>query len=167
VLENAKLFSNANIREHLLTCLDNSKLSKSQQSGSEQKLKTRDMKQSLYYKVGTKQDVGSLPVITEFWFLYIKYIESIQDVNKKCHMFFQESPVASPESKSRTDADATDTINTEYTSSSDSSNNLWLTILNCHQSQDPPRALINASRLYLRPILTILATCYEVLFHHD
>lgn len=44
-----------------------------------------------------------------------------------------------------------------------SDNNLWLTILNCHQSQDPPRALINASRSNLRPILTVLAACYEVI----
>ncbi|EZA52114.1 Spatacsin [Ooceraea biroi] len=126
VLEKARLFSNANIREHLLTCLNNSKLGKSQPS-SEQKLKSREVRQSLYYKVGTKQD---------------------------------ESPVSSP-FKLETDANATDAISTEHTSISTSSNDLWLTILNCHQSQDPPGALINASRLHLRPILTILATCYE------
>lgn len=64
-----------------------------------------------------------------------------------------------------------DAADIKYTSnnciSTSSDNNLWLTILNCHQSQDPPRALINASRSNLRPILTILATCYEVLFYFD
>lgn len=58
--------------------------------------------------------------------------------------------------------DATSAKNICTSTSSD--DNLWLTILNCHQSQDPPGALINASRTNLRPILTILATCYEVLF---
>lgn len=68
---------------------------------------------------------------------------------------------------SEIEIDASDTtsakdISNSYISTS-SDNNLWLTILNCHQSQDPPKALINASRSNLRPILTILATCYEVL----
>ncbi|KAK2583208.1 hypothetical protein KPH14_009228 [Odynerus spinipes] len=38
---------------------------------------------------------------------------------------------------------------------------LWMTILKCHQSQDPPGALLHVSRITLRPILIILATCYE------
>lgn len=62
-------------------------------------------------------------------------------------------------------------ISAAYPSSRDtssiSSNDLWLTILNCHRSQDPPRALINASRSSLRPILTILATCYEVFYFNN
>lgn len=41
---------------------------------------------------------------------------------------------------------------------------LWLIILKCHQSPDPPGALINSSRLTLRPFLAVLATCYEVLY---
>jgi hypothetical protein len=34
-------------------------------------------------------------------------------------------------------------------------------ILKCHQSQDPPGALIKASRTFKSPILTVLATFYE------
>lgn len=67
---------------------------------------------------------------------------------------------------SEIEIDATDAISAKDISnnciSTSSDNDLWLTILNCHQSQDPPRALINASRSNLRPILTVLATCYEV-----
>lgn len=44
---------------------------------------------------------------------------------------------------------------------------LWMIILKCHQSPDPPGALINASRLTLRPFLTVLATCYEVFHIND
>lgn len=77
---------------------------------------------------------------------------------------FQEFPVSSS-SICATNMNATDT---ERTFNSTSLNNdLWLIILNCHQSQDPPRALINASRSNLMPILAILATCYEVLFYDN
>ncbi|XP_058809210.1 spatacsin [Phymastichus coffea] len=38
---------------------------------------------------------------------------------------------------------------------------LWLIILKCHQSQDPPGSLLKASRIFKSPILTVLATCYE------
>ncbi|XP_018364335.1 PREDICTED: spatacsin isoform X1 [Trachymyrmex cornetzi] len=129
VLENTKLFNNASIREHLLTCLSNDKLSKSEPYN--EKTKSQDPRQSSsrqHKKVGTKE-------------------------NK------------SPKSTSATSEIETDTISAKDVfnncTSTSSDNNLWLTILNCHQSQDPPRALINASRSNLRPLLTVLATCYE------
>lgn len=82
------------------------------------------------------------------------------------NVILQESVSTSVVSKIEIDAtDAKHTSNNCILTSSD--NNLWLTILNCHQSQDPPKALINASRSNLRPILTILATCYEVLFYFN
>lgn len=85
-------------------------------------------------------------------------------------IIFQESPV-STSATSEIEIDASNTTSAKDISSdcisTSSDNNLWLTILNCHQSQDPPRALINASRSNLRPILTILATCYEVLLYFD
>lgn len=40
---------------------------------------------------------------------------------------------------------------------------LWLVILKCHQSQDPPGNLLKASRAFKSPVLTVLATCYEVI----
>lgn len=77
----------------------------------------------------------------------------------------------SSSSISEADIDVTGAISAEYISNNyflaSLDNNLWLTILNCHQSQDPPGALINASRLQLRPILTILATCYEVFYLYN
>ncbi|XP_043283377.1 spatacsin [Venturia canescens] len=44
---------------------------------------------------------------------------------------------------------------------SDQENDLWLIILNCHQSQDPPGALLSASQMFKSPVLTVLAACYE------
>lgn len=78
------------------------------------------------------------------------------------NIIFQESPTSSL-SISETDTDVTDIEHTLNPISSD--NDLWLIILNCHQSQDPPRTLINAACSNFMPILAILATCYEVLFH--
>ncbi|KAJ8669006.1 hypothetical protein QAD02_000265 [Eretmocerus hayati] len=46
-------------------------------------------------------------------------------------------------------------------SSSKIIDDLWHIILNCHQSQDPPGALLKASRKFRLPILTLLATCFE------
>ncbi|KAL6259083.1 hypothetical protein P5V15_009005 [Pogonomyrmex californicus] len=126
VLENAELFNNASIREHLLTCLNNDKLNKSQ--SYEQKPKSRDTRQlsSKQHKIGSEE---------------------------------HESPI-STSTGIEIDATSIEHVSNSYVSTP-SDNNLWLTILNCHQSQDPPGALINASRSNLRPILTILATCYE------
>ncbi|KAL6426524.1 hypothetical protein ACFW04_009151 [Cataglyphis niger] len=118
VLENVQLFNNASIREHLLMCFNNSKLSKSEPCNEQ---KSRDARQSRQRKVGEN-----------------------------------ESPASS---SSGTDINAADTEHTFTSTSLD--NDLWLIILNCHQSQDPPGALINASRSNLMPVLTILATCYE------
>lgn len=39
---------------------------------------------------------------------------------------------------------------------------IWLIILKCHQSQDPPGTLLKASRTLKSPILALLATFYEV-----
>lgn len=40
-------------------------------------------------------------------------------------------------------------------------NDLWLIVLKCHQSQDPPGALLTASQTVKSPVLTVLAACYE------
>ncbi|CAL1689224.1 unnamed protein product [Lasius platythorax] len=122
VLENAKLFNNMSVREHLLMCFSNSKLSKSEPCNEQ---KSRDARQSRRRKVGVKEN---------------------------------ESPTSSL-SVSETDTDTADIEHIFNPTSSD--NDLWLIILNCHQSQDPPRALINAARSNFMPILAILATCYE------
>ncbi|KAK9299148.1 hypothetical protein QLX08_007765 [Tetragonisca angustula] len=132
VLENTKYFEDAVLREHLLTCLCNIQLTKSQLAAhSEQKIKSRDVRQSLYYKIGVKQS-GS-PT----------YDSSI-----------------SADSASTSDSHSVgDYIVNDNICSSD--DDLWLIILKCHQSPDPPGALINSSRLTSRPFLTVLASCYE------
>lgn len=38
---------------------------------------------------------------------------------------------------------------------------LWLTILKCHQSQDPPGALLKAAREASASVLVVMAACYE------
>ncbi|XP_063995284.1 spatacsin [Diachasmimorpha longicaudata] len=38
---------------------------------------------------------------------------------------------------------------------------LWLTILKCHQSQDPPGALLKAARVTSSSVMILLAACYE------
>lgn len=134
-------------------CFNNSKLSKSEPCNEQ---KSRDARQSLsrQRKVGVKENVRMLFVNFSFFF-FLVYNQ---------YHFPQESP-ASTSSISGTDIDATDTEHAFNSTSLD--NDLWLIILNCHQSQDPPGALINASRSNLMPILAILATCYEVLFYVD
>lgn len=124
-------------------CFNNSKLSKSEPCNEQ---KSRDARQSRQRKVGIKETVRTL--LVNFSFL----------VYNQYH-FPQESLA------SNSDINAADT---EYTFNPTSlDNDLWLIILNCHQSQDPPGALINASRSNLMPVLAILATCYEVLFYVD
>ncbi|KAF3424657.1 hypothetical protein E2986_01902 [Frieseomelitta varia] len=132
VLENTKYFEDTVLREHLLTCLCNIQLTKSQLAAhSEQKIKSRDVRQSLYYKIGVKQS-GS-PT----------YDSSI-----------------SADSASTSDSHSVgDYIVNDNICSLD--DDLWLIILKCHQSPDPPGALINSSRLTSRPFLTVLASCYE------
>ncbi|KAK1131494.1 hypothetical protein K0M31_017777 [Melipona bicolor] len=132
VLENTKYFEDTVLREHLLTCLCNIQLIKSQLAAhSEQKIKSRDVRQSLYYKIGVKQS-GS-PTY--------------------------DSPV-STDSASTSDSHSVGEyiVNDNICSPDD---DLWLIILKCHQSPDPPGALINSSKLTSRPFLTILASCYE------
>ncbi|XP_076280997.1 spatacsin [Lasioglossum baleicum] len=132
VLDNAKYFEDAVLREHLLTCLNNTRLTKEQTAiHIDQKLKSRDVRQSLYHKVGVKQ-TGSL---------------------------------ASGSSTSTDSSSISDSCSTYEYTINDSvctvDDDLWLIILKCHQSPDPPGALISASLLTLKPFLTVLATCYE------
>ncbi|XP_053975278.1 spatacsin isoform X1 [Hylaeus volcanicus] len=132
VLENTKHFGDEIIKEHLLTLLSNTQLTKSQSTiHGDQKIKSRDTRQSLYYKIGVKQS-GS-PI--------------------------SGSPV-SADSGSTSDSCSIYEYHINDTTCS-SNDDLWLIILKCHQSPDPPGALINASRLTSRPFLTVLATCYE------
>ncbi|KAL0117009.1 hypothetical protein PUN28_010108 [Cardiocondyla obscurior] len=129
MMENAKLFNNANIREHLLTCLTNDKLSEAQPNlNNKQKMKFHDTRQPRH-KDEVKEN-GS-PVSTS----------AISEIE--------------------TDTTNVTSTNGIFNKCISSDKNLWFTILNCHQSQDPPKAFINASRLNLSPILTVLATCYE------
>ncbi|KZC04326.1 PREDICTED: spatacsin [Dufourea novaeangliae] len=132
VLEITKLFEDPIMKEHLLTCLNNTQITKTQSAvHSDQKLKSRDVRQSLYCKIGVKQSGSPL----------------------------SDSPT-STDSASISDSCSTleYPINDSVYSVDD---DLWLIILKCHQSPDPPGALINASRLTSRPFLTVLASCYE------
>ncbi|CAL7936629.1 unnamed protein product [Xylocopa violacea] len=132
VLENAKHFEDAVLREHLLTCLNNSQLTKSQLSVySEQKIKSRDVRQSLYYKIGVKQSgspISDSPISADS--------ASTSDSHNTCEYAANDS-ICSPD------------------------DDLWSIILKCHQSPDPPGALISSSYLTSRPFLAVLATCYE------
>jgi hypothetical protein len=49
----------------------------------------------------------------------------------------------------------------EVTSCEDS-NDVFHTLLCCHRSQDPPRALLTACQNLQNPLFAIFATCYEV-----
>ncbi|XP_011500198.1 PREDICTED: spatacsin [Ceratosolen solmsi marchali] len=53
------------------------------------------------------------------------------------------------------------TIPNSFTNADSCIDDLWMIILKCHQSQDPPGALLKASKTFKSPILTVLATCYE------
>lgn len=58
-MESTKHFKDAIVREHLLTCLSNTKLSKLQSAiHDDQKIKSRDARQSLNYKVRAKQIIN-------------------------------------------------------------------------------------------------------------
>ncbi|XP_078044398.1 LOW QUALITY PROTEIN: spatacsin [Augochlora pura] len=132
VLDNVKYFEDAIIREHLLTCLTNPRLTKVQSAvHTDQKIKSRDVRQPLYHKIGVKQSESS-----------------------------NSDSSASTDSSSTSDSCSPYeyTINDSVCTSDD---DLWLTILKCHQSPDPPGALISASLLTLKPFFTVLATCYE------
>ncbi|KAF7381387.1 hypothetical protein HZH66_013781 [Vespula vulgaris] len=134
ILTLAKEFQNINIREHLLTCLNTESTSVLLHSKYETKLKSRDVRQFLYCKIGLKQN---------------------------------EVPLSSSASSSLTDSSSCNTYSTasEKISFADnifsSDDDLWMTFLKCHHSQDPPGALLHVSHITLRPILIILATCYE------
>ncbi|XP_076620109.1 spatacsin isoform X1 [Colletes latitarsis] len=131
VLKNTKHFEDAIIRDHLLTCLNNTQFLKSQSViHGDQKIKSRDVRQSLYYKIGVNQS---------------------------------EFPTSG--SHTSTDSGSIDSCSIYEYPINDSicslNDDLWLIILKCHQSPDPPGALINASQLTSRPFLAVLATCYE------
>ncbi|XP_050480517.1 spatacsin isoform X1 [Bombus huntii] len=132
ILENIEHFENTILREHLLTCLSNIQLTKSQLAVcNEQKIKSRDVRQSLYYKIGVKQSVSpnyDSPVSADLASTYDSH--SINEY----------------------------TVNDNICSPND---DLWLIILKCLQSPDPPGALINSSRLTSKPFLIVLASCYE------
>nr|XP_012135131.1 PREDICTED: spatacsin isoform X2 [Megachile rotundata] len=132
VLENAKYMEDTILGEHLLTCLSNTHLTKCQSAVcSEHKVKSRDVRQSLYYKIGVKQSGSSIS-------------DSSASIDS----------LSTSDSRSLTEYPLHDNICAP-------NDDLWLIILKCHQSPDPPGALINASRLTSRPFLTVLATCYE------
>ncbi|CAK9804301.1 SPG11 [Anthophora quadrimaculata] len=132
VLESTKHFEDTILREHLQTCLNNTQLTKSQLSVyTKQKIKSRDTRQTLYYKIGVKQSgspISGSPVSANS--------ASTSDSHSLCDYVVNDN-ICSPD------------------------DDLWSIILKCHQSSDPSGALINSSCLTLRPFLTVLATCYE------
>lgn len=131
ILEKIVLFKNPNLREHLILSLNNPYLLSSNPIEEDSKVKTQDSRQSLYNKIGVKQNSPESTSPT-----------SAVCHSGKAHSTFTES--------SFTDL-GVDLFN----------NDLWQIVLKCHQSQDPPRALLKASRTLKSPILTVLASCYE------
>ncbi|XP_035737182.1 spatacsin-like isoform X2 [Vespa mandarinia] len=134
ILTLAKEFQNINIREHLLTCLNTESTNVVLlHSKHETKLKSRDARQSLYCKIGLKQNELSLSSSTS---------SSLTDSSYNTYSIVSERV----------------SFGDNIFSSDD---DLWMTFLKCHNSQDPPGALLHVSHITLRPILIILATCYE------
>ena len=48
----------------------------------------------------------------------------------------------------------------------DACKDVFFTLLNCHRSPDPPRALLAACQSFENPLLAVFATCYEVRISH-
>ncbi|XP_048514375.1 spatacsin [Athalia rosae] len=69
--------------------------------------------------------------------------------------------IASKENESRNGDLKTSRCSNDIKNNYSSNNDLWMTILNCHNSQDPPGSLLRAASFHRSPFLIVLATCYE------
>lgn len=71
--------------------------------------------------------------------------------------------VRQSDSHSQSPADSASLVPTDFTERnvSSSSDDLWMTILNSHHSQDPPGSLLLAARSQRSPLLVVIASCYE------
>ncbi|XP_001601258.1 spatacsin [Nasonia vitripennis] len=138
ITECVQNFDSISLKEHLLLSLNNPQLLRQSLSNGNHKLKNekireRDSRQTLYNEIG------------------VKYSTSPQS----------SPPLYCNETGLATKHNTISTSQSSIISSSAFIDDLWLIILKCHQSQDPPGTLLNASRTFKYPILTVLATCYE------
>jgi len=58
--------------------------------------------------------------------------------------------------------DSYQSVTSSEVTNCDESNDVFHTLLSCHRSQDPPRALLTACQTLHNPLFAIFATCYEV-----
>ncbi|XP_023290455.1 spatacsin isoform X2 [Orussus abietinus] len=135
MMKTTRYFQDSNVRDHLMAALGNPRLLKTELIVHEnQKFKSRDPRQLLFPKIGLNQpNSQDSPSSSSATF---------PDLNKFTGFNSTESTLLNCSTYAFT-------------------NDLWFIILKCHQSQDPPGALVVESRLNSLPILTVLAACYE------
>lgn len=99
----------------------------------------RNTRQSLYSKLGVRK-------------------------NPKKSSLGEESMKTSTSSLSSYDStcSSSDSMDTTESELLDMKATLLQTLLRCHNSTDPPKALLQAAQLYRNPLLAVLATSYEV-----
>ncbi|KAK0162920.1 hypothetical protein PV327_006649 [Microctonus hyperodae] len=135
VLDNVLQFKDKNIREHLLISLTNSQLLASNfLCNSNQKLSLREGKQFTLPKMKQKSNADSANAPPTC----AREINEIGELITNPSDYFPLNQTTSP-----------------------FNHDLWLIILKCHQSQDPPGALIKVSRQFKSSIFIVLAACYE------
>ncbi|XP_049816483.1 spatacsin [Schistocerca nitens] len=134
VLELTKSFKSKTLQEHLVHAVESNITTKSQESITARKL-TQDSRKQYYSKIGFKKGQ--------------KAINAPSTSTDTCSSSSEDMY------SSQTSADGTPAISDSY------SDNLLLVLLQCHNSPDPPRALLSSSLLLRNPILSVFANCYE------
>jgi hypothetical protein len=99
-------------------------------------IRERDSRKYLLSKVGVRKNVEIV-------------------AQHSSHSLKSQSSFESGESSSSSDLFEIDVSNIKAT--------LLQTLIRCHNSTDPPKALLQASQLYRNPLLAIFATSYEVI----
>ncbi|XP_014213188.1 spatacsin [Copidosoma floridanum] len=132
MIDCAQFFDNASLREHLLLALSNSRLGN---SSSE----CQNSREDKVLKKAARPTLSN-EISGERGRLSRPSLPQLFDPSTK------QSGTTNP---------------SLITDDSALADDLWLVILKCHDSPDPPGALLKASQTYKSPILTVLATFYE------
>lgn len=127
-------FKNPNLREHIV----HSVLHDIQVDATNVLMKQRDSRQYFLSKIGVRRTISQAAGATG----------SFKSTST------QSRSMESNISSSGSELLEIDISNTKAT--------LLQTLIRCHNSTDPPKALLQASQLYRNPLLAILATSYEV-----
>ncbi|PSN58102.1 hypothetical protein C0J52_06504 [Blattella germanica] len=139
-----KKFESGNLQEHLSHALSLKMYVKQPPSEIKirSKLKARDSRKMLYSRIGVHKEEGN-----------------------------SESPAGSPNHTPNTatvsSSSSEDSFQSRLSAPSDvdvlpeAHRDLFFALLNCHRSQDPPRALLVACQYLQNPVMAVFATCYE------